>query len=142
MEKNGTQALMVPGRLLLGLYFLLPGIAKFAVPESQIELMVRHGVPSPELLLPLAGMVNVLGALLLMSNRFVRFTALGFVIYILVVNVMLHDFWNFTGVEAAHETQNFVKNLGILAGLLVLAGASSWRMPTFSGLRQSDAAAA
>jgi putative oxidoreductase len=34
----------------------------------------------------------------------------------------LHDFWNFSGLEGEHEGQNFFKNLGILAGCLMLAG--------------------
>jgi putative oxidoreductase len=34
----------------------------------------------------------------------------------------MHDFWNFSGDPSqAHETQNFVKNLGIAAGFLILA---------------------
>jgi putative oxidoreductase len=48
----------------------------------------------------------------------------GCVAYIVVINFTLHDFWNFEGMEGAHELQNFVKNIGILAGLLVLAGYS------------------
>jgi putative oxidoreductase len=40
----------------------------------------------------------------------------------LVINVNLHDFWNiYEGVDVKHETQNFVKNLAIFAGLLLLA---------------------
>jgi putative oxidoreductase len=43
---------------------------------------------------------------------------------------MLHDFWNFDGMEGAHELQNFVKNLAVLAGLLVLAStAPKSRLP-------------
>jgi putative oxidoreductase len=34
----------------------------------------------------------------------------------------LHDFWNtYEGVNSTHEMQNFFKNLGIFAGLLLLA---------------------
>jgi putative oxidoreductase len=34
----------------------------------------------------------------------------------------LHDFWNvYEGVNAERETQNFFKNMGIFAGLLLLA---------------------
>ena len=34
----------------------------------------------------------------------------------------IQDFWNLAGDPTqAHETQNFVKNLGILAGLLILS---------------------
>jgi putative oxidoreductase len=35
----------------------------------------------------------------------------------------MHDFWNLeAGIEQAHETQNFVKNLAIMAGLMAIAG--------------------
>jgi putative oxidoreductase len=44
---------------------------------------------------------------------------------ILLINVNLHDFWNaYEGVNPERETQNFVKNLGILAGLLILAASN------------------
>ena len=40
----------------------------------------------------------------------------------ILINVNLHDFWNvYEGVNAKHEAQNFFKNLGIFAGLLLLA---------------------
>ena len=40
----------------------------------------------------------------------------------IVINIYIHDFWPLTdGINKAHETQNFVKNLAICAGLLVLA---------------------
>ena len=42
----------------------------------------------------------------------------------LIINLGIHVFWNvYEGVSQAHETQNFVKNLAIFAGLLVLSGA-------------------
>ena len=49
--------------------------------------------------------------------------ALGLAIMVLLINVSLHDFWNvYEDVNAERETQNFFKNLGIFAGLLLLAG--------------------
>ena len=127
------------GRILLALYFLVPGLAKLAAPAQQLALMEHHGIPYAAPLLAIAGAVQVIGALLLLSNRFVRFTSFGFVLYILLINLLLHDFWNFTGIEALHETQSFIKNLGILAGLLVLAGISPKRSLHPRGLLTSDA---
>ncbi|MDZ7824984.1 MAG: hypothetical protein U5R48_01820 [Gammaproteobacteria bacterium] len=41
----------------------------------------------------------------------------------LVISLFMHDFWNMeAGLEQAHETQNFVKNMAILAGLMCVAG--------------------
>ena len=48
--------------------------------------------------------------------------ALGFAAMTIVINVNLHDFWKvYEGIDAERETQNFFKNLGIFAGLLLLA---------------------
>ena len=113
---------LTAGRILLGLYFVLPGIAKFVDWQSHIDLMQHHNVPLAAPLLLLASIANLLLGFMLLTNLFVRLAAYGCVLYILVINFNLHDFWNFSGMEGAHETQNFVKNLGIMAGCLVLAG--------------------
>lgn len=128
------------GRLLLALYFLVPGIMKFAAFEMHLGLMARHGISNAVPLLIIAGVTNIAGALMLASNRHVRLASIGFVAYILLVNIMLHDFWNYDGVEGAHEMQNFVKNLGILAGLLLLWGVSVKRSLSPSEFFKSDAA--
>lgn len=138
---NASSPIMVTiGRCLLGLYFLLPGIAKFTAWDYHIAEMQSHGVPLTAPLLAFAGVSSIIGAFLLFTNRYVRIVALGFVLYILLVNVLLHNFWALDGDEAARETQNFVKNLGILAGLLILAGYSKMRWPSVSGLMKSDSA--
>jgi len=124
MTDKASKFYITTGRILLALYFLLPGVAKLLVPASQVEMMQHHNIPYALPFLYIAGAAQVIGALLLFANRQVRLVSLGFVLYIIVINALMHDFWHFTGIEAAHELQNFIKNLGILAGLLVLAGIS------------------
>ena len=82
------------GRSLLAAYFILPGIAKFAAWQMHIDLMHHHNMPFAEPLLFLAGIANfVLGGLLLANRQYAwRLMA---VLYILLVNFNLHDFWNF-----------------------------------------------
>lgn len=116
--------LMGAGRVLLGLYFLLPGIAKFADWERHVALMGTHNMAMIPALLAIAGVVQIIGGLSLILNKQVVVCALGFAVMILLINANLHDFWNvYEGVNAERETQNFVKNLAIFAGLLVLAAA-------------------
>ena len=102
--------------------------------------MQHHNIAYALPLLYIAGIVQILGALLLLINRQVRLVSLGFVLYIIVINALMHNFWNFAGIEAAHELQNFIKNLGILAGLLVLAGISPKRKLSLKAFLRSDAA--
>lgn len=139
MTHQPSSALITSGRLLLALYFLVPGLMKFMQWGASVAYMESHNIAYAEPLLLIAALANVLGALLLITNRYVRLTSLGFVLYILVINLHLHDFWNVEAADQMHETQNFIKNLGILAGLLVLAGASVKRPLRLKGLRTSDA---
>ena len=126
---------IVLGRFLLGLYFFVPGIAKIFNNSSQILLMEARNIPFAHTLLIFAGVSSLLGALALFSGRYVKLAAYGFVVYVLLVNVLIHPFWI---VEA--EMQNFIKNLAIMSGLLVLAGYAQLRWPSPSDWWKSDAA--
>lgn len=140
MNGQMSPRLMYAGRALLAVYFLLPGIMKFVAWDLHIEMMEAHGVPLAQVLLPISGAAAIVGATALLTGRHVRLAALGFVAYILAVNFNVHDFWNLEGLEAQHELQNFIKNLGILAGCLVLAGASPSRAILDGGMLRSDKA--
>ena len=118
-------ALMAVGRVLLGLYFLLPGIAKFVAWDRHITLMETHEMSLVPILLATAGVLQIIGGCCLILSKQVVVFALGFAVMVLVINENLHDFWNvYEGVNPERETQNFVKNLGIFAGLLILAAAN------------------
>ena len=110
------------GRSLLGLYFLLPGAAKFLDWDRHVVLMDTHQMPLIPVLLATAGVLQIIGGICLLVNRQVLIAALGLAAMVVLINLNLHDFWNtYEGVNPEREAQNFVKNLGIFAGLLVLA---------------------
>ena len=114
--------LMHIGRVFLALYFLLPGISKFTSWESSAALMETHNMVMIPFLLTIAGITQVLGGISLLLNRYVVACALGFALMTILINFSLHDFWNtYEGVNPEREAQNFFKNLGIFAGLLLLA---------------------
>ncbi|MDG2410272.1 MAG: DoxX family protein [Halioglobus sp.] len=123
-------ALITAGRVLLALYFLVPGIAKFVSWNMHVELMEAHNMIMVPALLAIAGIVQIGGSVCLLLNKQVVFCALGFAVMVLLINLNLHDFWNaYEGIDAKHETQNFVKNLGIFAGLLLLAAVDMEKAP-------------
>ena len=126
------------GRFLLGLYFFIPGVRKFTESDQLTAYMQSHDIAFAPQLLWFAGAASVIGGILLMSGRFVKFAAYGFVIYVLLVNLMLHNFWAMSDDMVAREMQNFVKNLAIVAGLLVVAGCALPRRPSLNGWWRSD----
>ncbi|MBT3504564.1 MAG: DoxX family protein [Piscirickettsiaceae bacterium] len=114
--------LMHIGRVIMALYFLAPGIGKFTSWDYHVALMETHNMVMAPVLLAIAGVAQVVGGISLLLNKKIVVCALGFAVMTLLINLNLHDFWNFyEGVDVKHETQNFFKNLGIFAGLLLLA---------------------
>ena len=112
----------ITGRSLLGLYFIAPGLSKVLDFASTLALMRMKGVPFSLLLLPLTIAIQLLGGIFLILGRNLRLTAFMLFGLTILINVFIHNFWALNGDPSqAHETQNFVKNLAIAAGLLVLA---------------------
>ena len=110
------------GRTLLGLYFLVFGALKVPTYFDTLSLMISKGVPLSGVLLPITIIVQVLAGFFLIIGQNLRISSLLLVGLTLLINTFIHDFWNLTGDPSqAHEAQNFIKNLGIVAGLLVLA---------------------
>jgi putative oxidoreductase len=120
------------GRALLGLYFLLPGISKIPTYAGTTEYMLLHNIPLASILLPVTIVLQVgLGVMLIIGYR-IKESALILAALTILINIGLHDFWNeYPNTDAGHETQNFVKNLAIFAGLLVLSATDrvqQWRI--------------
>jgi len=113
------------GRSLLAFYFLLPGVMKFVSWDMHVALMETHGMVMVPVLLAVAGVVQIAASICLFLNKQVVICALGLAAMVLLINLNLHNFWNlYEGVDTKHETQNFFKNMGIFAGLLLLAAAN------------------
>ena len=122
MEKFMKSILMHTGRIMLALYFLAPGIGKFTAWDANVALMEAHNMVMIPFLLAIAAVAQVAGSISMLLNKYVVACALGFAAMTILININLHDFWNiYEGVDVKHEYQNFFKNLGIFAGLLLLA---------------------
>ena len=110
------------GRSLLGLYFLGPGLAKIFNYSNYAVVMEENEVPLTLVALPVVILIQVIGGIMLILNLNVKVSALALFATTIVINIYIHDFWTLAdGISKAHETQNFVKNIAICAGLLVLA---------------------
>ena len=120
------------GRFLLGLYFLYPGITKIPSYGFMVEYMTLHNIPFVTILLPITILLQVVLGLMLVTGYRIKESAVILAVLTLFINFGMHDFWNqYPNTDAGHELQNFVKNLGIFAGLLVLSASSNvqqWKL--------------
>lgn len=109
------------GRILLSAIFLVSGIAKVTDPEGSIGYMQMHGIPSAGILVYVAGLAEIAGALAIMSGFLTRIGAIGLILFMLPTTLLFHDFWTFTGEEQRMQQIQFMKNLAIIGGLALLA---------------------
>ena len=87
-----------------------------------VAYMAQHGVPLAAPLLVVTIPLQIGGGLALIVGWRTKHAAFLLAGLTLIINAFMHDFWNvYEGGNAAHEMQNFIKNLGIFAGLLILA---------------------
>lgn len=115
--------LYLAGRILLGLYFIVPGAMKVVDFDGTAAYMAEHGMTFIPFFLVLTIIIQIGGGLSLALGY--RVQAVSFILagLVLVISLVLHDFWTLEGgLQKSHETQNFIKNMAIMAGLLVLAG--------------------
>ncbi len=130
-QQTALQALFeTTGRVALGLYFLLPGgLMKIFNYDGTAEYMASHGMVFIPFFLVLTIVIQTGGGIAMIVGYQTKLTAFLLAGLTLVISVVMHDFWTMPAgeLQTGHETQNFVKNLGITAGLLVAAGMGAGR---------------
>ena len=109
------------GRVLLGIYFLLPGLGKIFTYSDNLILLASKAVPLSVISLPLTILIEIGLGFFLIFGKYVRVSSFILFALTILINIFIHDFWNLSGDIQAHEAQNFYKNMGVAAGLLILA---------------------
>src|SRR5688500_15872748 len=105
------------GRVLLSSIFLVSGYAKLTDPAGTISYMQGAGVPSPEVLVYVAGLAELLGGLAVALGFLARVAAVGLIVFLAITTYFFHNFWALEGQEAKMQMVQFMKNLTIAGGL-------------------------
>ncbi len=111
---------VLAGRQLFSIVFIIASAGHFS-PEA-IESAARHGVPLPDLLVPVSGVIALVGGLSVLLGFQTRIGAWLLVIFLVPVTVMMHNFWTSTD-PLTHQIERamFLKNLTMLGGALVIS---------------------
>jgi putative oxidoreductase len=130
IEALSTGLAPFAARLLICAIFVQGAFGKIFGWSGQEEYMASHGVRFIPPLLGAALVIEVLGVLALLSGYQARVAALVMFVYLGIVSAMLHNFWAASGMSAAMGQTQFLKNLGIMGGLLMIAayGPGRWAL--------------
>ena len=121
MSSDFDKHIYITGRVLIGLYFLIPGIFKILSFSEYIQIVTINDVPFPALSLIIVIMCQLIFGSSIILGRFLKVGSIVLALNVVLFNFYIHDFWNINDViNKNHEIQNFIKNSAIIAGLLVL----------------------
>jgi putative oxidoreductase len=127
--------------VFFALIFVLSAFNLFS--SGSIAYAESRGVPAAALLVPVAGVLALLGGLSIALGFRAKLGAWLIVIFLVPVTLMLHQFWGIAD-PMAHQTAmiNFLKNLSMLGGALLIAHFGPGPM-SFDGCKEcgSDEAA-
>jgi putative oxidoreductase len=120
--------LVTIGRIMLGLFFVVLGLAKAkgVMDSGGLGALAGYigsrGLPQPQVLAAATIAFEIIGGLALVFGYFttpVAFLMAGFCI---ATAALFHNFWTFPADQLLPQFQNFMKNIGLAGAYLVLAG--------------------
>ena len=116
------------GRILLGLIFVLSGFAKIGGFDGTAGFIASKGLPLPQLVAALTIVVELGGGLALMAGLYTRQVVVALAVFTLLAGFIFHNFWAVPAADQMAQQINFMKNLSIAGGMLVLAAFGPGRL--------------
>lgn len=112
--------LVLIGRILFSAIFIISGFKHFS--EQMIQYAASQGVPFSLFLVPLSGIMAILGGLSILLGYKARYGACLLIAFLIPVTLMMHKFWGLTDANAAMLQQiMFFKNVSMLGGAFLIA---------------------
>ena len=106
----------VLARVVFGAKFARDGYTNLSQREEMVAYADSVGVPFPDVLVPAASGLLLVGGILLALGLAPIVGVLAIATFLLGVTPEMHDFWNKTDEERADEFDNFLRNAAFLSG--------------------------
>lgn len=138
-DEQARDALLLLGRLLLVVLFLVYGWDKLTGYAGTVAYMTQLGAPMPQVAAAIAILAELPVALAVALGAWTRPMVLLLALYTLGTSLIGHPFWAREGAARYGDAINFYKNFSIIGGCLLLCAAGpgrfsidAWRRPESS----------
>ena len=118
------------GRILLSVVFLVSGTFKIVGYSQIVGFAAAKGLPLAGIAIACAAAVEILGALAMLAGFHVRMVAWIWIVYLIPVTLLFHNFWKMQGMAQQDNMVHFLLNLAAMGGLLFVStfGAGPYSM--------------
>jgi putative oxidoreductase len=113
--------LIVTGRVLLALMFILSGFGKLADIGGTAGYIASGGLPFASVLAVIVGALELFGGIAIAIGFQARWAALALGLFTLAASVLFHQFWAVPADQAFVQQLMFMKNLSVAGGLFIVA---------------------
>jgi putative oxidoreductase len=111
---------LLAGRFLFSAVFIMSSFGHFS--DATIGYAASAGVPMANVLVPLSGVMELIGALLILTGYKAKWGAWLLVIFLIPVTFTLHAFWKTTEpMQQKLEMAAFMKNISMLGAALIIS---------------------
>ena len=107
-------------RAFLGALFFISGITKIIGFGYVAGWMTGSGLPLASLLLAITIVIEIGGGLMLITGWQARWSALVLALFLIPVTFVFHAFWSADAASFQNQLTQFLKNLAILGGMLLV----------------------
>ena len=108
------------GRMLLALIFVISGFGKIPGFEGTVGHIASKGLPMPQVLAALAVVCELGGGIAIALGWKTRWVAAVLILFLIVITPIFHGFWGIPPEQVMSQQTNFMKNVSILGGFLIL----------------------
>ena len=116
---SDMRAIVPMGRVLFALIFIASIVGHFS--SAEISEASAHGVPLATILVPLAGLIALVGGVSVLLGYRARFGALLLLVFLVPVTLIMHKFWGLPDPQMAMlQKINFMKNTALAGTCLLL----------------------
>ena len=116
------------GRILLSAIFLMSGIGKIGGFAGTAGYMASKGLPMVEVLLAITIVIEIGAALMIIAGFKARLGATALLLWMIPVTLIFHNFWAMPADQQMLQQIMFMKNLGLMGGMLYIMAFGSGPM--------------
>jgi putative oxidoreductase len=120
MNPAAQSWMLLAGRLLMAALFIVAGVRKALAFGASAAYMTKNGIPMSDALLVVALIIEIGGGLLLILGWKTRIVATALFVFVVVLTPIFHAYWTFEPAQMVAQLNNFLKNLGLMGGLLYM----------------------
>lgn len=127
MDKQYDSVALI-ARVLLTVMFITSGWGKITGFDGTVGYIASKGMPLPQLMAIGAIVVELGAGLLLLVGYRARLAALAIFLFLIPATLIFHPYWAVPPEQAMAQQINFMKNVTIMGGMLMVLAFGAGRL--------------